>query len=243
MLRRKEETLPTDDEYGPPDENDSPECRPHRSCNNQLIADEIQRLLETCDPIFFDELQRDLRALGEAAADGVVDDSRRCRLWKDWEGFARRARCDVFLEETSAWQKALLLGAYAARVLRGDYGRGRQVGSGSVDEAIQAIGQTCQLVGGTNPTKLPGSNLCLLHLRRQLQAYKCKDPAPKPRLAVPVHVIQQLQAEREARPDDKELAAEVATIASFYLLRVAEYAAVRGKRLTQLFRDLDVIMW
>lgn len=42
-----------------------------------------ERLLDTCDPRFFDDLAGNLRAAGEAAADGIMDSSRHHKLWRD----------------------------------------------------------------------------------------------------------------------------------------------------------------
>lgn len=76
-----------------------------------------------------------------------MDDARRQQLWHNWKLYARRICLNSFLNRVSTHRCGVIIGAFAAWVRRGDYGWGAQVGHSLVDEAVCAIGQTCQLVG------------------------------------------------------------------------------------------------
>jgi hypothetical protein len=173
-----------------------------------------------------------------------VDEPRRRKIWADWVGFCSLWRVSPTLAECSKLKQASVLGAFAVGVRRGDYGHGRRVTAQSVDKAIRAVGQTIQLAGHRDPTKVDGGRERIIQLRRLLEAHRREDPPPKPQLAIPVRVIEDLQTRAEAGGRDRytHAVADLATIAFFFLLRVGEYTMPARNRVTRTvqFRVRDV---
>jgi len=144
-------------------------------------------------------------------------------------------------------QRADVLASFAVGVRQGDFGRGYRVTAQSVDRAIRAVGQTIQLAGRQDPTKVPGGRERIIQLRRLLEAFRREDPPPKPQLAVPVTVIEHLQrvAAASGRSGAAAAVADLATIAFFFLLRVGEYTMPPANRRTRTvqFRVQDVVFY
>ena len=176
---------------------------------------------------------------------GTVDESRRLQYWEHRVKFTTSQwRVLPFLDDCDQFKKANVLSSFAVGVRNGDYGRGNRVTAQSVDRALRAVGQTIQLAGGQDPTKVHGGRERILQLRRQLESYRRADPPPKPQLAIPVSVIERLQEKAFATGRDSSTAevADLATIAFFFLLRVGEYTMPASNRRTRTvqFRVLDV---
>ena len=109
-----------------------------------------------------------------------MDEPRRLAYWEHWRGFARRWNVSPWLDGCSAVQRADILASFAVGVRQGDFGRGYRVTAQSVDRAIRAVGQTIQLAGRQDPTKVPGGRERIIQLRRLLEAFRREDPPPKP---------------------------------------------------------------
>ncbi|KAL7543039.1 hypothetical protein ACHAXR_012341 [Thalassiosira sp. AJA248-18] len=111
----------------------------------------------------------------------------------------------------------------------------------------RAVGQTIQLAGYDDPTKVYGGRERIIQLRRMLESYRREDPPPKPQLAVPISVIEKLQEEATARGGTTKAnaIADLATIAFFFLLRLGEYTMPALNRVTRTvqFRLSDVRFW
>ena len=201
--------------------------------------------MEGCDPAYRRSLEGYLNSAWESINNGTVDDGRRKKYWQDWTGFTQvQWRVSPFLESCGYDKRAAILSAFAVRVRQGDYGRGHRITTQSVDRALRAVGQTFQLAGRNDPTKIHGGRERIIQLRRQLETYRREDPPPKPQLALPVSVIKHLQVQSQAGGLDPDLCAvnDLATIAFFFLLRVGEYTmpAANRKTRTVQFRVKDV---
>ena len=76
---------------------------------------------------------------------------------------------------------------FTSRVRTGHYGCQRVVQVQTLSVAIRAIGKTCELVRGYNPT-YRGPRQYIDPLEMQLKGMRREDPIPIPELAVPVAV-------------------------------------------------------
>lgn len=201
-------------------------------------------MLEACNTADRVYLESRLHSAWEAINNGTVDDDRRKSYWRHWQRFTAKWNTDEFLSGCSDRVQAHILCAFADGVRKGDFGRGRRIAAQSVDRAIRAIGQTFQLAGRRDPTKVDGSRERILPLRRLTEGYRRSDPPPKPQLAIPVDVIEHLQA--TATPGTTKAAiADLATLAFFFLLRVGEYTMPSSSRKTRTvqFRVMDVTFY
>jgi hypothetical protein len=136
--------------------------------------------------------------------------------------------------------------AFAAKVRAGAFGQGRQVGCQSVATALRHVAQTFVLAGYPDPRSgLTGPELGLA-FTRLFHSYKAEDPAPRPQLALPVSVFQDIMTHEGASlaPKDKALA-DLVVIAFFFLLRVGEYTPPAGNKRTRTtqIRRKDMQFW
>jgi hypothetical protein len=76
---------------------------------------------------------------------------------------------DPYLANTPFDTQVRCLTGFAERTGTGFYGRGRQVQSSTVSQAIMAIGQTIALARNENTTKVTGSNKFLPSLQVMLE--------------------------------------------------------------------------
>ena len=174
-----------------------------------------------------------------------MDEPRRRSYWNHWTGFAARWGICPYLTDCSPYKQSSILASFAVGVRNGDFGRGHQITTQSVDRALRAVGQTIQLAGLPDPTKIYGGRERTIQLRRLLDSYRRADPPPKPQLAIPVSVIEHLQAGGLPRDSKSGAVADLATIAFFFLLRVGEYTMpVRTRRTrTVQFRVSDITFY
>ena len=105
---------------------------------------------------------------------------------------------------------------------------------GLVLDALQAIGQTCELDIGDNPLKRDGQNY-LKPLELQLAAYRREDPPPIPQLAAPVTLVNKVvdQLTGPGTTPKQHATADLCLIAFYYLLRVGEYTHPRKQGATR----------
>ena len=152
---------------------------------------------------------------------------------------------DPYLQGTVYEHRTRALTGFAARVRAGSFGRGQQVGAGTVLSAITAIGQTISLARGVNPTKLEGSEKLLPRLAQMIEGWKRDDPPVVKKLPVEVDVPE-LLARLGRKPTANELdraIGDLSLIAFYYLLRVGEYtvkATRNNSKRTVQFRVADV---
>jgi hypothetical protein len=85
-----------------------------------------------------------------------------------------------------------------------------------------------------------------LAFTRLYNSYKNEDPAPRPQLALPISVFQDIMQHEGASIDPKDrAAADLVVIAFFFLLRVGEYTPPSGMRRTRTtqIRRKDLQFW
>jgi hypothetical protein len=135
--------------------------------------------------------------------------------------------------------------AFAARVRSGAFGHGKQVGCQSVATALRHVSQAFVLASYGDPRREVYSPELGLAFTRLYHSYKNEDPAPKPQLAIPVSVFEDIMKHEgtSAAPKDRALA-DLVILAFFFLLRVGEYtpSGNRQTRTTQLRRK-DLQFW
>ena len=140
-----------------------------------------------------------------------------------------------------------ILGAFARYVREGHAGRGHQVRSGSVSDALCAVGKTFEMARMPNPTYQPTAYGTHWHpLQQILKAYSRQDPKSQPQLAVPLAVPEHLvSAAITSHSHDPAYTAiaDLTNIAFYYLLRVGECTRPRSNKiLTVPFRVMDVTL-
>ena len=136
----------------------------------------------------------------------------------------------------------MVLQGFARRVRKGDFGRRKQVKTGSVQTALGAIGKTIELAGCANPLHKPGTTNYHAAIALQTEAYKRGDPAAEKQVAVPVIIPNHVYLETRRSVDRRSKAiGELVLIAFYFLLRVGEYTHHgKGMRRTQQFRLCDM---
>ena len=195
-----------------------------------------------------DYLKRLYSLARKDSLNGIVDQTKRVRLryWTHWTHFCQVLHngLDPFLSGVEDRKKVALLEAFARYVREGNAGRGHQVRSGSVSDAICAVGKTFEMACLPNPTYQPTAyGHHWEPLKNILRSYRRTDPKSRPQLAVPVAVPEYLLTSLSNVTCDpvQEATADLANVAFYYLLRVGEYTRPRNtKTLTQPFSVRDV---
>ena len=163
----------------------------------------------------------------------------RQKYWRHWATFAALTQTDPFLDpdKVGCIERDILVGAYAALVRRGTYGRGRQIKVSSVTDALSAISKTIELAGKPSPLYRK-DNAYHLAIERLVEGYRRMDPPSVPQLAVPVSLAKTAFATAMTTKDPavKHTGLLIA-VAFYYLLRVGEYTKPRtvlkdGKRVS-----------
>ncbi len=141
-----------------------------------------------------------------------------------------------------------LLSAFARYIREGHAGRGHQVRSGSVQDALCAIGKILELDGRPNPIYQIGAYQRYWEpIHAQINSYKRDDPRSQPQLAVPVTITEHILAQhwqltqQVGHCPNREAKADLTNIAFYYLLRGGEYTKPRNhKTQTVPFAPKDV---
>jgi hypothetical protein len=169
-------------------------------------------------------VQRDLNAAWAEIAVATVDDKARSTAWYNWSAYAQECHIDPWMRYHTKPSKQTYLLAFAARVRSGIFGNAVQVGHQTVEKALRHVAQTLLLAGYDDPRRTYGSKELDLPFRHLLKAYKNKDPAPQPQLAIPVATIERAAAYHQA-PNSALIraTADLTALAFFFLLRVGEY--------------------
>ena len=187
-------------------------------------------------------------AAREDSANGVLAQTQKVRLryWTHWQHYCRVLHAvDPFLSGLATPQQVALLQGFARYVREGHAGRGHTVRSGSVQDALCAVGKTFELDLRPNPIYQAGAYKQYWEpLRSILATYRRDDPKSTPQLAVPVtlteHLLQQTQQPHLTDPHASAVA-DMVNIAFYYLLRVGEYTKPRSNSTnTKPFRVQDV---
>lgn len=150
---------------------------------------------------------------------------------------------DPFLKGVPEDAQIGLLTGFARYVREGSAGRGHQVRSGSVSDALCAIGKTFEMACLPNPTyQKYAYGKHWYPIKNILRGYQRSDPRSRPQLAVPLAVPEHLLSQLQSTSDPLHAAvADLTNIAFYYLLRVGEYTRPRNtKQLTVPFRVMDV---
>lgn len=197
------------------------------------------------DPSVRDEFESDLNSSWTKVAHATVDGRARATHWRNWSSWCRRFNFDTFLVGTPRTQHAHVLMAFAARVRSGAFGNGKQVGCQSVATALRHVSQTFVLASYGDPRREIYSPELGLAFTRLYNSYRTEDPAPKPQLALPISVIEDVMKHEGASASPKDQAlADLVVLAFFFLLRVGEYtpSGTRVTRTTQIRRK-DLQFW
>jgi hypothetical protein len=175
-----------------------------------------------------------LCAVRADSTNGVLAQTQKVRLqyWTHWAHFAQQFHMDPFLRGVNTPSRVALLSAFAHHVSEGKTGQGHQVRSGSVQDALCAIGKTFELDLQPNPTYQVGAyGQYWAPLRDMLRGYRRHDPKSSPQLAVPVSITEHLLNQHWAHPQhcpQREATADLTNVAFYYLLRVGEYTKPRA---------------
>ena len=176
-----------------------------------------------------------------------ASDKERKRYWRAWRQWCARFTVDPLLRYNEPAETVAALQAFAAFVRQGSVGRGKQVGTQAVQVALRSVGAKFELDAKPNPCYKDGyTPKYWKALEQQIEGYKRQDPAPQPKLAVPVAVPHWCVATGLASKSPKAQAVgDLTNVAFYYLLRVGEYTYLppTRKRRTKQFRVRDVKFW
>jgi hypothetical protein len=171
----------------------------------------------------------------------------RKRYWGAWLQFCEHLDLDPELGSNDTDATVTTLQTFASFVRRGSVGRGRQVGTQTVQVALRAIGAHFELASKSNPCYKDGTTPKYWKaLEQQIEGYRRADPVPQAKLAVPVSVPHWCVTEGINSSDPKAQAVgDLTNTAFYYLLRVGEYTylGAKHKRRTKQFRVQDVKFW
>ncbi len=114
------------------------------------------------------------------------------------------------------------LTGFAQQTQSGFYGRGQQVQSSTVSQAITAVGQTIALARNDNPTKVNGSDKFLPALQVMLDGYSKADPPTQKMLSVKAGIPELLEEMGYSKEGSIHTQAigDLAMIAFYYPLRI-----------------------
>jgi hypothetical protein len=139
-----------------------------------------------------------------------------------------------------------VLMAFASLVRAGTFGHGKQIGCQSVATALRHVAQAFVLASHADPRKGLASPELGLAFTRLYHSHRKEDPAPKPQLALPASVFQNIVEREGDSVDLKQRAmADLVVIAFFVLLRAGKHtppSGLRQTRTTQLRRK-DMQFW
>ncbi len=173
-----------------------------------------------------------------------MDGTERDKYWKAWTTHCRRHYCSSGGSQALENSTDRLL-TFAVAVREGQYSLRATVQVQSVKRALRHVAQRIILDGHPDPQKAsPAQQHLDLPISKLLKSYRDEDPPPQPKLALPVSTIKAIS--RNYRwTEHQHAAADLVTIAFFYLLRVGEYmspARSRTRRTIPL-RKCDIRLW
>jgi hypothetical protein len=171
----------------------------------------------------------------------------RKRYWRAWLELCDHRHLDPELSVTDPATTVATLQAFAEFVRQGSVGRGRQVGTQTVQVAFRSIGAHFELDARLNPCYRDGSTPKYWKaLEQQIEGYRRQDPVPQAKLAVPVTVPHWCVSQGlHASSPRTQAIGNLTNIAFYYLLRVGEYTyhGTQHTRRTKQFRTCDTQFW
>jgi hypothetical protein len=160
-------------------------------------------------------------AIGSATMDGPIEDryfnawTQHCRLYPDNDRGPHLPQSNL----------GDMLLTFAVAVQEGKYGLGRQVKVQSIAVALQSVAQKYVLDGHPDPRRAsPAQHALDLPIARILKCFDDEDPAPEPKLAVPVSTITAIASGYHFTTHHTAMA-DMVIVVFFYLLRVGEYTS------------------
>ena len=194
--------------------------------------------MEGVSPLAKNHLKSDVLAAWRAIDNGVVAQNTKTRekYWSYWTTYTKLFGKSPFLTDCTKVEQIIIVTAFAARVRRGYYGKGKQVTVQTVTQALSAISKTCELAGESSPV-LQTEKTYKVPVGRLVEGFRREDPPATPQLAVPVTVPEECYNRAAKLGTNKALAiGDLALIAFYYLLRVGEYTkpkfiTVEGKKI------------
>ncbi len=189
--------------------------------------------MDNLPPFLRDRYKSDFYLADEGFYRGRLEktSSKRETHWRRWSSYVLPLGLDPYLQETPYTLRIRALSGFAARVRSGTYGRGKQVGVGTVTSALTAVGTTIALARGINPTKLDTTDKLVPRLAQMLTGWRKLDPPTLKKLPVAIDIPEFLAAlgtSQGANALDQAIE-DLVLVAFYYLLRVGEYT-IKGSR-------------
>jgi hypothetical protein len=182
-------------------------------------------------PSVRDAFSRDLRIAQDAVRSGVV--AKRSiaatKHWERWLDFCTECAVDPWFPEGD--DPIPYLQVFAVRYRDGRIApRGKSVRSGTVSDALRAIGQTYRSVGAPD-IRLDTFGAIDFRVTRQLRSYGKEDPPPDRVKPVPIQVIVAVLVTAYATADaGSQCVADLCCIGFFFLLRPGEHTYAPDNR-------------
>ena len=171
----------------------------------------------------------------------------KAKHWREWKRNCESLGVDPHLaKETTCFQtRARVLSGFAARTRQGAFGRGRQIGAGSVATALTAVGQTISMDTGTNPAKNENSKQLIYPLHVMMAGFRKEDPPTVKKLPIEVDIPEFLAGfgRRQNSSARDRAIGDLTLIAFYFLLRIGEYTMKQHRNETKQtvnFRVADV---
>ena len=181
--------------------------------------------MEGIHPIPKDFIKGDINSVWRAISNGVVAQNIKTRekYWAHWTSYTSLFNKNPYLTDCTNKEQIIIVTAFAARVRKGYYGKGKQVTVQTITQALSAITKTCELVGQPSPV-LQAEKTYKVPVAWLVEGYRREDPPATPQLTVPVTVPIQCHKSAYATKDPRQQAiGDLTLIAFYYLLRVGEY--------------------
>jgi hypothetical protein len=201
--------------------------------------------VETSDGAHLAEVQRLQDAAWKAIGSATMDGPPRARYWKAWLKHCRLYPDNHRGNGLPPANIDNMFLTFAVAVREGKFGLGRQVKVQSVAVALRSVAQKYVLGGHPDPRRAsPAEHALDLPIARILKRFDDEDPAPEPKLAVPVSTITAV-AKKYNFTKHHAAVADMVVVAFFYLLRIGEYTSpsnTHPKRTIPL-QKCDVQLW
>jgi hypothetical protein len=143
--------------------------------------------------------------------------------WTRWQKFCLEHNIDPFVRHCQ--YPVAIIQVFAQRYRDGRIApKGRSVKSGTVEDAVRAVGQAFAQLGGADIRKDAYGEIDF-RITRQFKCYKKEDGPPSRVKPVPIIIILFIlhQAYNGEATEDRRAVADMVTIAFYFLLRPGEY--------------------
>ena len=110
-----------------------------------------------------------------------MDSTQKCRetCWKFWCSFVRPLGVEPWIQGAMYQQRIFCLTGFAACVILGRYGRGKQVIIGTVSGALSTVGTTVDLAYEGNTAKAQGGKYLVPRLAQTMEGWRKEDQPTK----------------------------------------------------------------